>query len=243
MRVVILAGGKGTRLLPYSLVLPKPLMPIVDLPILEIELRQLRYYGFTELTIAVGHLANLIMALFGDGRKLGLEISYAIEDRPRGTVGPLAQMPELRRENRPFLLMNGDTLTDLDLRAFAEQHSRGTAFVSVATYTKTLSTDLGVIEMNADRALVTFREKPLITFSVSMGIYAISPGVLDLIPDETPFGFDDLMRICLERRIEVRCHPHDGLWLDIGRPDDYRAAIEIFEKRRSVLCPWERNSG
>jgi NDP-sugar pyrophosphorylase family protein len=239
VRVVILAGGRGTRLLPYSLVLPKPLIPIVDMPILEIELRQLRHFGFSQVTIAVGHLANLIIAMFGDGRKLGLEIDYAIEDRPRGTVGPLAQMPDLRRDNQPFLLMNGDTLTDLDLRAFAEQHSRGTALVSVATFAKSLSTDLGVVEMNEDKTLVTFTEKPRITFSVSMGIYAISPGVLDLIPEETPFGFDDLMRICLEKRVEVRCHPHNGLWLDIGRPDDCRAAIEIFEKQRHAFCPWE----
>lgn len=124
MRVVILAGGKGTRLQPYSLVLPKPLMPIGDLPILEIELRQLRHYGVTDVTIAVGHLANIIMALFGDGTQLGLNITYAIEDRPRGTIGPLAHIPELRRENGPFLLMNGDTLTDLDFRSFAEGHAR-----------------------------------------------------------------------------------------------------------------------
>ena len=242
MRVVILAGGKGTRLQPYSLVLPKPLMPIGDLPILEIELRQLRHYGVTDVTIAVGHLANIIMALFGDGTQLGLNITYAIEDRPRGTIGPLAHIPELRRENGPFLLMNGDTLTDLDFRSFAEGHARDRVLVSVATFTKNISIDLGVMEMSPEQRLVGFREKPVIPFSVSMGIYAMNSGVLDLIPASGPFGFDDLMNLCLEKKIEVRSHPHDGIWLDIGRPDDYRAAVEIFEKNRAMLCPWEKTS-
>lgn len=242
MRVVILAGGKGTRLHPYSLVLPKPLMPIVDFPILEIELRQLRHYGLTDVTIAVGHLANLIMALFGDGRQLGMNIRYATEDGPRGTVGPLASMAELREENAPFLLMNGDTLTDLDFRAFAAAHDPAKVVVSVATYTKKVAIDLGVMEMSPAGRLVSFTEKPVIPFSVSMGIYAMSPAVLDIVPADRPFGFDDLMRVCLDRNLPVRGHPHDGTWLDIGRPDDYRAAVETFERERSIFCPWERKA-
>lgn len=197
MRAIILAGGKGTRLHPYSLLLPKPLMPIVDFPILEIGLRQLRHYGFIDVTIAVGHLANLIIAFFGDGSQLGLRIRYAIEDVPRGTIGPLSAIPELREENRPFLLMNGDTLTDMNFAEFAKAHSDGGALVSVATYTKCLPIDLGVVEFDGSGRLTAFKEKPVISFGVSMGIYAMSPPVLDHIPSNRPFGFDDLMHHCL----------------------------------------------
>lgn len=240
MRAIILAGGKGTRLHPYSFILPKPLMPISDMPILEIGLRQLHHHGFRDITIAVGHLANLIMLLFGDGKKLGLNIQYAIEDSPRGTIGPLAGIPEIAREGKPVLLMNGDTLTDLDFRAFAASHEESRALVSVATCKKNVAIDLGVMEWNAAGKLTDFREKPTIPFSVSMGIYMMSPAVVDLIPAEGLFGFDHLMHLCLQRTLDVRSYPHDGIWLDIGRPDDYRAAVDIFEKQRLCFCPWER---
>ena len=240
MRAVILAGGKGTRLHPYSLVLPKPLMPIGDCPILEIGLRQLRHYGFGDVTIAVGHLANLVMALFGDGKSLGLNIRYAIEHQPRGTIGPLADIPDIVKERSPVLLINGDTLTDLDFCAFAQSHSQSRALDSVATYTKNVAIDLGVMDWDASGTLTGFREKPVIPLSVSMGIYVMSPEVVDLIPPRMPFGFDDLMHICLERKLEVRSHLHRGIWLDIGRPDDYRTAVDTFEKQRLNFCPWER---
>ena len=241
MRAVLLAGGKGTRLHPYSLVLPKPLMPISDFPILEIGLRQLQHYGFTDVTIAVGHLAQLIMVLFGDGRKLGLNIQYAIEDVPRGTIGPLAGIPEITKEGQPVLLMNGDTLTDLDFAAFARSHGSDGALVSVATFRKEVAVDLGVMEWGEDGTLVNFREKPVIPLSVSMGIYMLSPGVVELIPAEGLFGFDHLMHICLQRNLPVRSYPHQGIWLDIGRPDDYRSAVDIFEKQRARFCPWEKD--
>ena len=241
MRAVILAGGKGTRLHPYSLVLPKPLMPIGDFPILEIGLRQLGHYGFTDVTIAVGHLANLIMLLFGDGKRLGLNISYAIEDAPRGTIGPLAHIKELREERKPFMLMNGDTLTDLDFARFAQCHAEDGALVSVATYTKYVPIDLGVMELNGGSRLAKFREKPTMSFLVSMGIYAMNPEVLEQIPCTGLFGFDHLMKRCLENKLPVRSHPHDGIWLDIGRPDDYRSAVETYEKQRELLCPWENH--
>lgn len=241
MRAIILAGGKGTRLHPYSLLLPKPLMPIVDFPILEIGLRQLHHYGFTDITIAVGHLANLIMAFFGDGSKFGLKITYAIEDVPRGTIGPLASIEELKSEKRPFLLMNGDTLTDMDFGELARSHAESGALVSIATYTKCVKIDLGVLELNDDGRLTGFREKPVLPFGVSMGIYVMSPPVLEHIPSDRPFGFDDLMHLCLKKNLVVRGHRHDGIWLDIGRPDDYRSAIETFEKNRDSFCPWERS--
>ena len=240
MRAVILAGGKGTRLHPYSLVLPKPLMPIGDAPILEIGLRQLRHYGFRDVTIAVGHMADLLMAMLGDGRSLGLKIRYAIEDEPRGTIGPLAGMPEIVKEKSPVLLINGDTLTDLDFRAFARAHAPGRAMVSVATYAKKVAIDLGVMDWDASGALRGFREKPVISFNVSMGIYMMSPEVVDLIPPREPFGFDDLMHACIKKKLAVRSHLHRGIWLDIGRPEDYRTAVDTFEKRRIKFCPWER---
>ena len=113
--------------------------------------------------------------------------------------------------------------------------------VSVATYTKNVAVDLGVMDWDASGTLTGFREKPVISFDVSMGIYMLNPEVVDLIPPREPFGFDDLMHICLARKLTVRSHLHRGIWLDIGRPDDYRTAVDTFEKQRISFCPWERN--
>ncbi len=236
MHAIIMAGGKGRRLAPYTLVLPKPLMPISDLPILEVVLRQLKFYGVTRITITVGHLANLIMAFFGDGENLGVPIEYQIEDEPRGTIGPLAQVRDL---DAPFLVMNGDLLTDLDFAEFAKSHLHSDALVTVATYHKKVPVDLGVMHFDAAGDLIRFQEKPTFTFNVSMGIYMMRPEVLAFVPKTGMFGFDDLMHVAIEQKLPVRSYAFQGRWLDIGRPDDYRLATETFEQERGVFCPWE----
>jgi NDP-sugar pyrophosphorylase family protein len=232
--VVILAGGKGTRLAPYTTVLPKPLMPVGDMPILEIVLRQLRHYGFRQVVISVGHLAELIMAFFGDGAKWELNIRYVIEDQPLGTMGPLTLIEGL---TSPFIVMNGDLLTDVDYRALFEHHLAHGEEATVAVVTRKVQVSLGVLEYGPDGRLQAFREKPTSTYSASMGIYALRPSILDLIPPRKFYGFDNLMLDMLAAKRTVRVYPFDGLWLDIGRQEDYAVANETVQQHRDRFLP------
>jgi NDP-sugar pyrophosphorylase family protein len=235
MHAVILAGGKGSRLRPYTTTLPKPLMPIGDdCSILEIVLRQLAQRGFVSATLAIGHLGQLIQALVGDGSQWGLSVDYAIEDEPLGTIGPVRQV--LDRLPSEFLVMNGDILTDLDYSQLLETHRRGDAPITVATYEREVQIDFGVLETE-DRAVVAFTEKPILRYTVSMGIYALSKATLRRYPAGRAFGFDDLMRDLLARGEAPASFPFEGYWLDIGRPDDYDRANAEFERMRPQLLP------
>jgi NDP-sugar pyrophosphorylase family protein len=227
---IIMAGGKGTRLAPYTTVLPKPLMPIEDQPILEVVIRQLRHFGFRRITISVGHLAELIMAFFGNGQRWGVEIDYAIEDTPQGTVGALRHM-ELPDE--PFLVMNGDILTDLDYEALYSSHLASEALLTIAGFRKHVDISLGVLEYGVDRALTGFREKPRLHFDVSMGIYVMSPEILSVFPMEGAYSFDGLVKDLMEVEKPPRIFPFEGLWLDIGRKEDYEGAAETYRIHRS----------
>lgn len=221
MRAVILAGGKGTRLKPFTTSLPKPLMPIGDTPILEIVLKQLKKYGFTDITLAVSHLSELIRAFFNDGSKWGVHITYSIEDTPLGTMGPLKLIINLP-EN--FLVMNGDVLTDFDIGTFYEAHLRDKAMLSVATIRREAPIDFGVLTIEKNQQITGFKEKPIYTFDVSMGIYVLNRKALGFIPDGVPFGFDQLVLALLGAGEPVRAYGHCGFWLDIGRPEDYDKA-------------------
>jgi NDP-sugar pyrophosphorylase family protein len=227
---VIMAGGKGTRLAPYTTVLPKPLMPIEDEPILAVVIQQLRHFGFRKITISVGHLAELIMAFFGDGRRWGVEIDYAIEDTPQGTVGALRHMelPEA-----PFLVMNGDILTDLDYSAFYEEHLRHDPLLTIAGYRRHVDVSLGVLEYDQSCTLTGFREKPQLQFDASMGIYVMSRRILSVFPAEGAYGFDMLVKDLLQAGRPPRIYPFRGLWLDIGRKEDYEEAADTFRTHRS----------
>ncbi len=225
-RAVILAGGQGTRLKPYTIVLPKPLVPVGSLPIMEILLNQLKNSGFTHITIAVNHLAEIIMAYFQDGKKWGLKIDYSIEDKPLSTMGPLKLIKDLPDN---FLIMNGDVLTDLDFEKFMENHLREKRLFSISSFIRTDKSEYGVLNINSENELTEFKEKPEYTFHVSMGIYAVNRKVMDYIPEDTFFGFDHLMYKLLEEKQPVKVIPHNGVWLDIGRPTDYQLAIDTFE--------------
>jgi len=227
MRAVIQAGGVGSRLRPYTTVVPKPLMPVGEMPILEIVIRQLAADGFHDITITVGHLAHLIRAFFGDGSAFGVKIDYVVEDKPLGTIGALSRVPGL---DRPFLVMNGDLLTDIEYRRFFEEHLASGAPMTVAVYNKRVPISLGVIEYDDCHQVVGFSEKPVKDFWVSMGVYAMSPAMLGQIPRDTHFGFDDLMAKTLREKTPVRVAPFEGLWLDIGRHEDYEEATRIFEE-------------
>jgi len=229
-RAVILAGGKGTRLRPYTVVLPKPLMPIGEFPILEVIVRQLIGHGFSHITMAVNHQAEIIKAFFQNGERWGVRIDYSLEDSPLGTMGPLRLIPELPDN---FLVMNGDILTDLDYGMFFERHaSRGNVF-SISSSVRRHVVDYGVLETNEEGHLSGFREKPSLQYQVSMGIYMVSRRALTFIPGEGAYGFDGLMLDLLAAGEKVDVRSYEGYWLDIGRPDDYAQAIDEFESMRS----------
>ncbi len=233
MRAIILAGGKGTRLAPYTISFPKPLMPIGDLPILEIVVRQLRRSGFTRITMAVGHLAELIHAYFGDGSRFDVAIDYSREEEPLGTAGPLRLLADL---DEHFLVMNGDLLTDLDYGALLRGHRESGSDATIGVYEKSVRIDLGVIERDGTGRIVDYREKPTLSYEVSMGVYAFSRSVLQYVP-ESYFDFPDLVLELIRRGRPIRAHPFGGLWLDIGRQDDYAKAIETFETQRDRFLP------
>jgi NDP-sugar pyrophosphorylase family protein len=232
MHAVILAGGKGTRLRPYTTVLPKPLMPVGDMPVLEIVLRQLRRHGFTRVTLAVSYLAELIEAYCGDGSRFGLSLAYSRETRELSTAGPLKLVPGL---DRTFLAMNGDVLTTLDYRGLVEAHRQSGAAATVAVHRRKVKIDYGVIRPDASGALSEYVEKPEFDYLVSMGVNVFDPRALDHIrPDET-LGIPDLMRRLVEAGETVRTHEPDCLWLDIGRVEDYEQAVDLFESMRETF--------
>jgi len=231
-RAVILAGGKGTRLRPYTVVLPKPLMPIGDYPILEVIVKQLARSGFERITLAVNHQAELIKAFFADGAKWGVRIDYSLEDRPLGTMGPLKLIRDLP-EN--FLIMNGDTLTDLDYSAFHDAHTAWGGVFTVSSFLREHLVDYGVLEPDRDGRLAGFREKPRLTYEVSMGVYMASRAAVSFIPEGKSYGFDHLMLDLIKAGTPAKVVRHGGYWLDIGRPDDYAQAIEDFDRMRARL--------
>jgi NDP-sugar pyrophosphorylase family protein len=210
---------------PYTVVLPKPLMPIGDYPILEVVIRQLASHGFDHVTMAVNHQAELIKAFFGDGSKWRLRIDYSLETEPLGTMGPLRLINDLPDH---FLVMNGDVLTDLDFAAFYDEHvGHGSSF-TISSQRREQRIDYGVLVADGDGTLRDFQEKPTTTYEVSMGIYMVSRDVLAFVPAGLAYGFDALMHDLLAARRRVRVQRFSGYWLDIGRPDDYIQAIEEF---------------
>lgn len=228
-RAVILAGGRGTRLRPYTVVLPKPLMPIGEFPILEVIVRQLARAGFDHVTMAVNHQAELIKAFFHDGSKWGIRIDYSLEDRPLGTMGPLRLIADLPEH---FLVMNGDVLTDLDFAALFDQHVAAGAIFTISSSRREEMIDYGVLDTDNDGRLTGFREKPRSHYEVSMGVYIVSARAVGYVPADRLYGFDHLMLDLLAAKEPVIVRRFDGYWLDIGRPDDYARAIDEFDRMR-----------
>lgn len=233
MHAVILAGGKGVRLLPYTTTLPKPLVPIGDrYAILEIVLHQLARRGFRTATLAVGHLGHLIRAFVGDGARWGLRVDYTMEEAPLGTIGPLLMMRDRLPDD--FLVMNGDILTDLDYVGLLEEHTAAGAALTIATYPRMVDIDFGVLKTE-DGHVTEFVEKPSLDYRVSMGVYAVSRDVLARYEPGLPLGFDELVLDQLADGRQPREYRFDGYWLDIGRPDDYDRANAEFDGLRPVL--------
>lgn len=233
MRAIILAGGKGTRLYPYTTLIPKPLVPLGGkYSILEIVIMQLVNHGFTHITLAVNHLSNLIMAYFGDGQRFGVKIDYSIEDKELSTIGPLTLIDDLPED---FLVMNGDILSDLNFNAFFQSHLTNKNQISVSAYRRQLNIDFGVLEYSSNGSLTGFKEKPAMEFDVSMGIYCINKSVIQSLPKGEKYGFDNLMLDSLVNGQKVNIQPFSGYWLDIGRADDYEHANQNFHLLSNTL--------
>ncbi len=227
--VVILAGGKGTRLRPFTASFPKPLVPLGHMPILEVVLRQLRANGFRNVTLSLGHLAELIRAYVAahEWIERDLDVSFIHEDTPSGTAGSLSRVPGL---TGTFVAMNGDVLTDLDYAALVQSHQESGAALTIAAHAKKVRIDLGVLEAGEDGRLTGYIEKPTRAYDVSMGVYVYDARVLKYIPQDTYLDFPTLVENLLAAGEHVNVHRNDAFWLDIGRPDDYAQAQEIFEK-------------
>lgn len=225
MKAVILAGGEGARLAPYTTILPKPLLPIGEMPILEIIIKQLSSSGFKKITIAVGHMAELIMTYFGAGNKIGIKISYSKEEVPLGTAGPLSLIKNLKET---FLLMNGDILTDINYNELISYHYQQKAEVTIASYVRKVDIDFGVLECNEQGEVTNYFEKPVYSHLVSMGIYVFEPSVLAYIEPGIRMDYPDLILKLIKMEKRVARFIHKGYWLDIGRPDDYHQANQQF---------------
>ncbi len=232
MEAVILAGGKGTRLQPYTAEIPKPLVPVGEVPVIEILLHCLKTSGIEKVHVAVNHLAHLIIAALGDGSRWGLEIVYHEEETPLSTVGPLKLIDNLPEQ---FLVVNGDIITDMDFRKLYRYHESTNVSLTIATYQRTVANDYGTLEVDSKGHVTAFHEKPAYEFIVSTGIYMFSHSVLDFVPEGKRFGFDDLMATMLANRQPVATYPFDGYWLDIGRVDDYEQANRDIDVIRRLV--------
>jgi NDP-sugar pyrophosphorylase family protein len=233
-QAVIMAGGKGTRLHPYSALFPKPLMPLGDMPVLELLLRRMKKAGVTDVILAVNHLSHLIKAFFGNGSELGLRISYSKEDRPLGTAGALGNM--LDDLDETFLVANGDLLTTMDLAAMARQHSETRCDASIGIFERENKIDFGLIEFDSENRLCAYREKPTNMYYVSMGVYILQR---EAVRQNIALGdYQDMPSLLLNMRAakaDVRCYHDDCMWLDIGRPDDFALAQSMFESNRALF--------
>ena len=234
MRAIILAGGKGRRLEPYTITFPKPMVPVGDMPILEIVIRQLKIAGFDHVTMAVGHLAELLMAYFGDGERWGIRIDYSREEQPLGTVGPLALIDDLPET---FVVMNGDVLTTLKYDWLYNYHLNSGAELTIACHRCNAQIDFGVIEFDGRMEVTGYREKPTLPYDVSMGVYVFNRSILGTFEAGQHMDFPTVVTRLIERGSAPKVYLSDDEWLDIGRPEDYGHATETFTEMRERFLP------
>lgn len=229
MTAIILAGGKGTRLKPLTISIPKPLLPVGDFPILEILIRQLINAGVKRIVLTLGHMAPLFKAVIGNGHgtRWDIPIDWLTENEPLGTAGPLRLIENLEPN---FLVMNGDLLTTLDYESFFRFHTRNQASGTIAVNRRKVHIDYGVVESTPEGVLLEYQEKPTLSYGVSMGINALSRDCLQFIPAAGRFDMPDLMLAMQRAGRKVLCYDTDCYWQDIGRLDDYEQASVDFEQ-------------
>lgn len=221
MKAVILAGGLGTRLKPFTEVIPKPLLPVGESSVLEIQILSLARSGFTDIFIATNYMADYIEAFLGDGAKYGVRLTYSRETKPLGTCGPIGLLRD--RLTDPFLVMNGDVLTTLDFREVLEFSMAADADLTVVTKELVTPFNFGRVTRQGPY-IVAIEEKPDFRVEVLAGIYVMKPPVLSLVPDDEYFGMDLLINTMLASHQKVAGYSLTGYWLDIGRADEYQTA-------------------
>lgn len=234
MKAIVMAGGKGTRLQPFTASFPKPLVPLGDMPVLELLLRQLKSAGVDEVILAVNHLHHLIRAFCGDGSAFGLKIDYSLEDIPLGTAGPIAAVLDRLGDN--FIVTNGDLLTNFNISQMSKQHIRSGASASIAVFERKLNIDFGLVEVDLQMRLTGYREKPSYSHLVSMGLYILNrDSVSPYLEAGVRLDMPELMQSLQQSGKTVQCQQQDCVWLDIGRPDDYASAQQLFENQRGLF--------
>lgn len=227
-KAVVLAGGRGTRLAPYTSVLPKPLMPVGERAILELVVEQLEACHITDITFCVGYLSHLIKSVFDNRENGHVSINYVHEHEALGTAGPLRLVPGLTNS---FIVMNGDVLTNLEYDELLDFHRENGNALTIATRDRSIKIDYGVLRLDdapSSTSIVEYEEKPEITSTVSMGIYVLEPWVVDYVPAGRHFDFPDLVQALLRAGHRVGAYRHEGLWFDIGRREDYERAVESW---------------
>ena len=235
MRAFVLAGGRGSRLHPFTTVIPKPLVPVGEMPILEIMLRQLKWHGFCRVTISVGYLAPLIQSYCGDGSRWQLDIDYVREDEPLGTAGALSLLQDLTDDR--ILVTNGDILSDLDFGAVARDHDTAEG-ATICANRRTVGIDFGVLRKDADGCLDSYDEKPTLEYEVSMGVNVLSAwAVREYVRAGERLDMPDLMRALVADGHRVRIRSTDAYWLDMGRMADLETATEVFTAEPERFLP------
>lgn len=234
MQAIIMAGGRGKRMYPYTTVLPKPLLPVGETPILDYVLKSLSASGFKRITLAVGYLSDLIKTYAGDGKRYNMRIDYSAERKPLGTIGPIRSIKGLKRT---FLVMNGDLLTDLDFKRMLKEHKRSGSLATLAVKKKKITVDLGVVEFDDKKKLTRHREKPSLYYHVGIGVCYFEPEILDLIPRGKRFDFPDLVKSFMKRNLPINIYETDCYWRDVGRWEDYLAAQKEFKRLKRTKGP------
>ena len=227
IKTVVLAGGRGARLAPYTSILPKPLMPVGEQSILEVVVGQLEEAGIVDIQFCVGYLAHLVQAVFDNRENGHVKITYVREQEALGTAAPLQLVNGL---DSTFIAMNGDVLTTLDYRELVKYHREQGNLLTIATHKRSIKIDYGMMHLDVTSRVRGFEEKPEIVSPVSMGIYVLEPEVLDHIPRGEYFDFPDLVQALLDAGQRVGAYVYDGLWFDIGRQEDYEQAVSAWSQ-------------
>jgi NDP-mannose synthase len=238
MQAIILAGGAGTRLRPYTLVFPKPMLPVGGMPIIATIVHQLAYYGFNDIVISLGYLGDYIRMYFmgGVNTPKGVTIRFSFEDQPLGTTGPLALVDKLDDD---FLVINGDILSTIDYADFFHTHRDRHADLSVAVGIKEVKMSLGILDLDEKQRITGFREKPTFVFHDNMGIYVYSRSVMKWVERDKKLDVNVLVAKLVEEKKNVFGYisKEEYFWIDVGQHADYEKANEEFEKRRSAFLP------
>lgn len=235
MQAIILAGGKGIRLKPYTTVLPKPLLPVNGKPIIEIIIRQLADAGVKEIIVSIGYLGELLEAYLRDGSQYGIKLDYSKEEKPLGTAGPISLVDNLSDE---FFVINGDTLCDVDFASMLQAHRDSGNAVTVSAYRKKHLIDLGTLELNDDLQITAYNEKPEIDYIVSMGIYVFNSSVRKELEVGAHLDLPDFIMRLREKDFAVGAYMHSGIWMDMGRPSDFEKIQEdesLSEQIRTLI--------